>query len=243
MEMQGRAEDGIGWMQAREAHWAGGDNFFQIHNWWHKALFHLAIDQHEEALVIYDREVRGDQNATAMDLVDASALLWRLHLNGQDVGGRWSEVAAGWDAYADGKLYPFNDWHAVMAYLCAERDQDVDRLIETILREDTQCETAQWARETGLPLIKGFAAFWRGDYGDAVELLYPARYIANSFGGSHAQRDIIDWTLTEAASRAGMRSTAEALAQERLALKPHSAININLLRQSRASGVELLPAA
>ena len=193
--------------------------------------------------MIYYREGRGDQNAIAIDLVDASALLWRLQLNRQDVGGRWSEVAAGWDSYADGKLYPFNDGHAVMAYLGAERDQDVDRLIETILREDTQCQTAQWARETGLPLTKGFAAFWRGDYRDAVELVYPARYIANSFGGSHAQRDIIDWTLTEAASRAGMRSSAEALAQGRLALKPHSAININLLRQSRASGVELLPAA
>ena len=88
----------------------GGDSFFRIHNWWHKALFHLAIDQHEETVVIYDREVRRDQNATAMDLVDASALLWRLHLNWQDMGGRRSEVAAGWDAYADGKLYPFNDW-------------------------------------------------------------------------------------------------------------------------------------
>ena len=130
-----------------------------------------------------------------------------------------------------------------MAYLGAERDQDTDRLIKTIHREDTQCETAQWARETGLPLIKGFAAFWRGYYGDAVDLLYPERYIAISFGGSHAQPDIIDWTITEVASRAGMRSTAEALAQERLALKSHSAININLLRRSRASGVELLSAA
>ncbi|MAW56154.1 MAG: hypothetical protein CMM69_12170 [Rhodospirillaceae bacterium] len=92
-------------------------------------------------------------------------------------------------------------------------------------------------------MIKGFAAFWRGDYGDAVDLLYPARYIAISFGGSHAQRDIIDWTITEVASRAGMRSAAEVLAQERLAHKSHSAININLLRRSRASGVELLPAA
>jgi hypothetical protein len=130
-----------------------------------------------------------------------------------------------------------------MTYVGVECDQDTDRLIETIHREDTQCETAQWACETVLPLIKGFAAFWCSNYGDAVDLLYPARYIANSFGGSLAQRDIIGWTLTEAASRAGMSSTAEALAQERLALKPHSAININLLRRSRVSGVELLLAA
>ena len=32
MEMQGRAEDGLGWMIAREAHWDGDDNFFKVHN-------------------------------------------------------------------------------------------------------------------------------------------------------------------------------------------------------------------
>ena len=31
MEMQGRAQDGIGWMLAREAHWAREDNFFKVH--------------------------------------------------------------------------------------------------------------------------------------------------------------------------------------------------------------------
>jgi hypothetical protein len=59
------------------------------------------------------------------------------------------------------------------------------------------------------------------------------RFIANSFGGSHAQRDIIDWTLTEAALRGGMNDLAQALAHERLALKRHSPINQAFL--SRAS--------
>src|SRR3546814_11029596 len=34
MEMQGRAEDGIGWMLAREPHWSGADNLFRVPNWW-----------------------------------------------------------------------------------------------------------------------------------------------------------------------------------------------------------------
>src|SRR3546814_9918921 len=33
MELQGRAEDGIGWMIAREPHWSGDDHFFRVHNW------------------------------------------------------------------------------------------------------------------------------------------------------------------------------------------------------------------
>ncbi|MBZ9966671.1 MULTISPECIES: hypothetical protein [unclassified Mesorhizobium] len=50
MEMQGRAEDGIGWMIAREPHWSADDNFFRVHNWWHRSLCHLDLGQADEAL-------------------------------------------------------------------------------------------------------------------------------------------------------------------------------------------------
>ena len=232
MEMQGRAEDGIGWMIAREPYWSGDDNFFQIHNWWHRALYHLDLGQTDQALALYDGPVRGGHSAVALDMVDASALLWRLSLSGSAVGDRWKELAEAWDKHADGRLYPFNDWHAAMAFLGAERDTDVDRLL-TSLRSAQGAETATWARRTGLPLIEGFAAFWRGDHATAVEKLHGARFVAHSFGGSHAQRDIIDWTLTEAALRSGNIQVAEALAQERLAVKPHSPINARFLKRAR----------
>ncbi len=77
MEMQGRAEDGIGWMQAREPYWTGDDNFFKVHNWWHKALYHLDLEQGSEVMALYDEKVRADKSTVALDLVDASALLWR----------------------------------------------------------------------------------------------------------------------------------------------------------------------
>ena len=56
-----------------------------------------------------------------------------------------------------------------------------------------------------------------------------------AFGGSHAQRDVIDWTLTEAALRGGLRPMAEALANERLALRPHSPVNRAFLTRARAA--------
>ena len=85
----------------------------------------------------------------------------------------------------------------------------------------------------GLPLVRGFRAFWRGEYRDCAEGLHTARYIVNRFGGSHAQRDVIDWTLTEAAVRGDLTSLAEALANERLALKPHSPLNQAFRRRAR----------
>jgi tetratricopeptide (TPR) repeat protein len=237
MEMQGRAEDGIGWMIAREPYWSGDDNFFKVHNWWHRALYHMDLGQIEKALALYDGPVREGRSTVALDLVDASALLWRLHLLGEDVGNRWQELSAAWDQHADARTYSFNDWHAVMAYLGAGRDREV-QAIRAAYRADavSGTESARWARDIGLPLIEGFAAFWQGDYQTAADRLHGARYIVNGFGGSHAQRDVIDWTLTEAAVRGGLTDLAEALAHERLALKPHSPINRGFLSRARRGG-------
>jgi hypothetical protein len=236
MEMQGRAQDGIGWMIAREPYWSGDDNFFKVHNWWHRALYHLDLGQVDQVLSLYDGPIRKDRSTVALDLIDASALLWRLHLSGHEVGDRWQELAATWDQHADGRLYPFNDWHAVMAYLGADRHGEVERILSAYRRNtDDEAEPAVWARQIGLPLIEGFTAFSRGDYNTAVERLYPARFIANRFGGSHAQRDIIDSTITEAALHGGLNDLAEAMAHERLALKPHSPVNRNFLSRAKAS--------
>lgn len=234
MEMQGRAQDGIGWMRAREPYWSGDDNLFKVHNWWHLALCHLDLGQTNDVLALYDGPIRQDRSAVVLDMIDASALLWRLALTGQDVGERWQELAAAWDQHADGKLYPFNDWHAVMAYLGAGRDDRVEALLATLRNTGRSSETANWARHIGLPLVEGFVAFWRGDYATAAERLHSVRFIANAFGGSHAQRDIIDWTLTEAALRGGNREFAEGMTNERLALKPHSPINQGFLRRATA---------
>jgi len=244
MEMQGRPEDGIGWMIAREPHWAGDDNFFKVHNWWHRSLYHLDLGQIDEVLALYDGPIRHDRSTLAIELVDASALLWRLHLSGNDVGERWNEVATAWDSHADGRTYPFNDWHAVMAYLGAGRDGDVARIIAVYRNNGADtADAAEWGRRTALPLVEGFAAFWRGDYEIAADRLHGARFIANSFGGSHAQRDIIDWTLTEAAVRGGLTELAEALANERLALKPHSPVNRNFLSRSHNGAASIKKAA
>jgi len=236
--MQGRAEDGIGWMRMREPHWSGDDNFFKVHNWWHTALYHLDLGQADEVRSLYDARVRSEPSAVALNLVDASALLWRMNLAGHDVGQRWDEVASNWDNHADGQLYPFNDWHAAMAYLGAGRLKDVDRLIEQYhVADPNGKETARWAQSTGLPLIEGFKAFWQGRYEEAVGRLHGARFIVNTFGGSHAQRDIIDWTLTEAAIRSGDANTAQALANERIAVKPHSPVNLRFVERAKSDAV------
>ena len=65
-------------------------------------------------------------------------------------------------------------------------------------------------------------AFGEGRYGDAVRLLRAVRNTAQRFGGSHAQRDLLDLTLIEAAFRCGQENLAAALSSERIAAKPTS---------------------
>jgi hypothetical protein len=67
-----------------------------------------------------------------------------------------------------------------------------------------------------------------------VERLLSARFDLWQIGGSRAQRDVVDWTLTEAAVRAGQRDVALSLAHERLASRPRSAPNRRFLRAAEA---------
>ena len=53
-------------------------------------------------------------------------------------------------------------------------------------------------------------------------------------GGSQAQRDVVDLTLAEAATRAGLRDVALSLAHERLGTRPQSAPNRRFLAQAQA---------
>jgi hypothetical protein len=76
------------------------------------------------------------------------------------------------------------------------------------------------AREVGLPLMRGLLALARGDGDGAVDLIYPVRRVAQHFGGSHAQRDLIDQTLLAAAAQGSRRALGRALVNERSMAKP-----------------------
>ena len=71
-------------------------------------------------------------------------------------------------------------------------------------------------------------------YRQAIDCLLPARFDLWKMGGSRAQRDVIDWTLTEVAVRAGQRDIALSLAHERLGTRPKSVPNRMFLQRAEA---------
>lgn len=234
LEMQGRVDEGIAWLNGRRDDWST-DNMLSIHNWWHLALFHLDRDETDEVLALYDKRLRESSTGQVLDLIDASAMLWRLLLRGVDVGPRWRQLADVWQARAGTGYYAFNDVHALMAYLGSGDGAAAQQLIEAMEAAAQEAGTnSMMTRDVGLPVAHALVAFVREDYALTVDLLRDVRLIAHRFGGSHAQRDVLALTLVEAALREGARSLAKALTAERMAFKPNSAGNRKLASRAAA---------
>lgn len=226
LEMQGRQSGGIWFMTSRQKTWA--DSNFRNHLWWHLSLFHLDLNQVDRVIEIYDRHLRsGGSQGDKYEELDAAALLWRLKLLGVDVGDRWQELADKWTGAIEDTLYAFNDVHAMMSFVSAGRQKAAQRMLNA---NERYCEHAgdanvAMSREIGIPFLRALQDFHLELYDDCVERLLPVRYRTHRLGGSFAQRDMIGWTLLEAALRAGRFELALALAHERCGLKPSSPQN------------------
>ena len=234
MEMQCRQAEGIAWMRQDTNAWSH-ESFLQVHNWWHLALFHFDLGQENEVLALYDGPIAGGQSEIALNMVDASAILWRLHLTGVDVGSRWGPLADKWERQAGQSAYAFNDAHAMMAFVGASRHAAVETLLEAQQHALASAgDNAEFTRDVGQPVAQAIHAFGRGDFSETVRLLRPIRHIAHRFGGSHAQRDAIDLTLVEAAIRSGNHALARALAAERFHARPDSPLSRLFLNRADA---------
>jgi tetratricopeptide (TPR) repeat protein len=222
LEMQGRSGEGIDWYEAREADWAEA-SFFAVHNAWHLALYHLERDDHPAALAVYDRLLRPHRRSLVLNLCDAAALLWRLHLAGVDAGERWPELADAMGGKAEPGCHVFNDIHLALALAGAGRLAELDSLIARLqaLAADGSDYAAR-LRAVALPAVRAAAAYARGSYGDAIILLAPALPELGAMSGSHAQREILTRTMCEAALRDGQRAIAHDILAAQARRKPGS---------------------
>jgi tetratricopeptide (TPR) repeat protein len=219
-EMEGRQREGVTFLYESAPNWSS--SFFAVHNWWHRALYHLDLGELEEARALYDGPIRGARSAEWLDVVDAAALLWRLSLSGEDVTDRAARLAADLEPLtADDPTYIFNDWHAVMTFGLAG-DHEAGEHILTNNRRRAQGTNRLVADQAGLGLLEGFGAFADGRFDRAIDTLSEVRQVAHVVGGSHAQRDIIDLTLIAATAQAGQHARSRELVMQRAARKPGS---------------------
>jgi hypothetical protein len=83
----------------------------------------------DAALALYD-QVFSETPAIALPRVDATALLWRLRLEGADIGQRFEAIADAWEQMLEGEggFYAFNDFHAALAFAATGRVGAIARL-------------------------------------------------------------------------------------------------------------------
>lgn len=228
LEMQGRFDEGKIMYRERENDWAP-DNGFAFHNWWHLALYHVEYEDFDGALKLYDEQILPGDSDVSMQMLDASALLWRLHLQGVDVASRWDRIAELWarKTGTENGYYAFNDLHALIAFVGAGRFDAANEVLSAVevAAEDNAGVTRMMAQDVGIPTCRAMIDFGQQRYQDVVDQLLPIRTVAHRFGGSHAQRDILTQTLIEAALRGGNLKLANNLISERKLHKPFTPLS------------------
>jgi tetratricopeptide (TPR) repeat protein len=223
LEMQGRLEDGMAWLDQPEDRWSDR-NPFRGHLWWHAALFPLDAGSYDRVLDLYDRSIRTVASDFYLDIQNAASLLLRLEILGVDVGSRWDDLAEHARNHLHDHALAFTDIHHMMSLAGARDFRSAEQLLLS-LQEFSNTSSSYAASTMGpvaIPLCRAILALGRGEHDRAVEILLPLRYATHRVGGSFAQRDIFSQILMEAAIRGGRLPLARALLSERLTLKPRS---------------------
>ncbi|WP_373506241.1 tetratricopeptide repeat protein [Aestuariivirga sp.] len=214
-DMTARSADGLQWLRGREASWMHCNNF-RYHVWWHQALMHLDLQQFDEALALYDRDVRADKTDDYRDISNAASLLSRLELEGVNVGDRWDELADLSEKRATDGSLAFADLHYLLSLCGGERFESASRLIARMAAAKSEiCESQRIIAHPGLRMAVGVQAFARGEYANAWFNLRDARADLQQIGGSHVQRDVFQRICIEAAIRGGYLDAARGMIEER----------------------------
>ena len=205
MEMQSRQRDGIAWMRANPEAWTQGELLAGAQLVAPGAV-PLELGEIDEVL----RSTTGRSTASvrplALNMVDASALLWRLHLRGVDVGDRWAALADNWAPMAGAGNYAFNDAHAMMAFVGAGLDGPAATLLEAQRAGDARPTTTM----PPSPAMSAIPWRWRSRRSATATMretraAAPADPQLSRTASAAAMRSAtcIDLTLIEAALRAG----------------------------------------
>jgi hypothetical protein len=219
---RGRMDEGAQFLEDAADTWDGLNSFMLTHIWWHLALFYLSQGRSGAALEIYDRRCWGIAKDYSQDQVGAISLLARFEIAGIGVGDRWEDVADHLAARANDTVQPFLTLQYLYGLARAGRPQ-AEILLEAVRRYAQLAPgftRAVW-REVALPGCEGLYAYARGDYNRAWRNLSEVAPRLAEAGGSHAQRDLFEQILLDAALKSGRLVNAQQQLELRRSADPH----------------------
>jgi hypothetical protein len=218
---RGRIDDGAQFLEEAADTWTGLNSFMLTHIWWHLALFYLSQGRDRDALNVYDKHCWGISKDYSQDQVGAISLLARFELAGIDVGRRWEDLADHLAARAYDTVQPFLTLQYLYGLARAGRPQ-AGMLLQTVrdhAGRAPEFSRAVW-KEVALPGCEGLYAYARADYESAWHLLSEVAPRMAEAGGSHAQRDLFEQILLDAALKSGRLVSAQHLLELRRCADP-----------------------
>ena len=180
------------------------------HIWWHLALFYLSQGRNAGVLEIYDRHCWGVAKTYSQDQIGAVSLLARMELAGIDVGDRWRDLGDHLAARVHDTVLPFLTIQYLYGLARVGR-AEADALLKSVRLAAELAPPALrevW-RDVALPACEGLYAYALKNFHAAWRHLSAALPRLIEAGGSHAQRDLFEQILLDAAIRSGRLGVAQ----------------------------------
>jgi tetratricopeptide (TPR) repeat protein len=183
---------------------------------WHLAIAHLGSGDAATASRLFAVAFAPNVHSGPPrgKLNDAVSYLWRRELTGQNRdNGIWREL----HDFAI-RSFPhagaaFSDMHVMLTLAVAGDDVGLEARMKQI---EALARGGRYPSGACVPTVgRGFAAFERGDYQAAIAALEPIADELERIGGSHAQLDLVRFTLLQAYLRTARPQDARRLLQSR----------------------------
>jgi hypothetical protein len=216
MLTRGRIDEGADFLEGMQDTWNGLNSFMVTHLWWHLALFYLSQGRGARVLELYDRHCWGIAKNYSQDQIGAVSLLARMELAGIEVGDRWQDLGDHLAARAHDTVLPFLTIQYLYGLARAGR-AEADALLNSVrlAAELAPPAVREVWQDVALPACEGLYAYALRNFSGAWRHLSIALPRLIEAGGSHAQRDLFEQILVDAA----IRSRRFGVAQQALELR------------------------
>lgn len=182
---------------------------------WHLALHYFALEQFEDVMVLYSRDMAPVDGGRATVLPDVSSLLWRMELYGQaQTPLPWAAVNALAQAACGGTSPAFMAVHAGLAHAGAHDWRSLGLLIDDL---GARARSGHANAGVAQRLVEAALAFAGRDFDATISSLEPVFDQVVRLGGSNAQREVFEDTLLVAYLHAERWVSATQLLRQRLA--------------------------
>ena len=222
MLTRGRIDEGARFLEGVKDTWTGLNSFMITHLWWHLALFYISQGRQTSVLDIYDRYCWGVAKSYSQDQIGAVSLLARMELAGIDVGERWQDIGEHLAARAHDTVLPFLSMQYLYGLARAGR-LEADALLRSVRYAAKMAPP--YARDVwqdvALPACEGLHAYAQRNFDTAWRQLTVAMPRMIEAGGSHAQRDLFEQIMLDAAIKSARLTPAQQTLELRRMADPN----------------------